>query len=652
MDDYNMAMNHEFLPKHTPEYLVDGNPEFRKRARNAISQAVRSFLRNVEGTENAQERCSDAVRRFVDVILTYFMDNAIPEYRIGGLIGLASAAIALENYLDDHIDAIIKLVLPYFTDQDSTVRYYACESLFNIIKKGNHGAVRNFSDIFDGVCKVLFSMTSYKRTQLCCDEDDDVRQTSQFMNRLLREIMLDDGGKAVEQIVDLIASRLYVTNSYVRILLISWITALNALPGVNMLKHVPKVYVGLFNMLVDHNKDVRGAAELCLAEFLGLFKRAFTAKIEIVSDELFNVILMNMSRNEYTIKRTNIGWVRELACLQPHIIHFDGFPLLLKSIIMSIADKNGDVSTCAQEANKQLFLVAKEQRTIANVERLTQELVAILGVYINQVVMLTVLQWLTLLLELKPRAMNDIAPVVTKAVVSCFKQSDSELIMEATIRAIVLVIGLGSEHFELVSQQLLELFKTDEALLEERGNRIIINVCNKIGFENFYRITANCLAHETDRNFLQRVVYTLNWTLLTSEDAREMRAFLLTESGQTLGTQLQACWEHNLASALALALWREKYDLACNIVERISESNLGVEFWLWMDSIVQLLDSHVFMKMRLHLLQPIRHRQLLQALLGLSMILPQSETNKQLMRRLSISQFTQIEEQLMKMNAR
>ncbi|EDO06722.2 Vacuolar protein 14 C-terminal Fig4p binding family protein [Babesia bovis T2Bo] len=629
MVDYNVAMSHEFLPKHTHEYLVDGNPEFRKRGRNAISQAVSNFLNDVEQTDNTNERCDEAVQRFVDVIVTHFMDNAISEYRIGGMIGLASAAIALDAHLNRHGDTFIKLVLPYFTDQDSTI-FKAVQSLYNIIKKAKQASMRCFNDIFDGVCK------------LCCDEDEDVRQSSQFINRLLKEIIVEEGNHAVNQVVDLIASRLYVTNSHV-----SWINTINSLPEINILKHIPKVYVGLFNFLIDNNRDVRNAAEHCLKEFLALFKNALAAKSEIISDEMLNVILINMNRDEYVIKKTNIRWVKEMASLQPNVIHFDAFQLLLKSVIISIANHHGDVSECAQEANKYLFRMAKEQRSVANVEKVAHELVSILSNYRNQVVVLTVLQWIALLLELKPLIMNDIASTVSMTIVSCFKHSDSEIIMETIIRAIILVIGLGDEHFDLVSQQLLELFKRDEILLEDRGSRIIINVGTKVGFEKFYGVTSKCLERETDTNFLQRMVHSLNWTLLTAEETREMRMYLLTERGEDLGIQLQTCWEHNLAAALSLALWREKYDLASNIILRISKMHFHVEFWLWMDMVVQLLDSEVFMKMRLHLLQPLQHPRLLEALLGLSMILPQGETNKQLMQRLTISQATQIREQLM-----
>ncbi|CDR93928.1 hypothetical protein, conserved [Babesia bigemina] len=664
------AGRHEFLPENTPSYLVDGNPEFRKRARNTISQAVRKFIKDAQEQDGRHEICQEAVGRFLELMRLRFLDNAIPEHRIGGLIGLAAAAIALEEYLDDHADAFIHVALPYFTDQDSAVRYYACESLFNIFKKAPDAVTRNFSEIFDGVCK------------LCCDIDDDVRQTSELMSRLVKDIILQNGNHTVEMVVNLVASRMHVTNSFVRMLLWKRLTDIvdnSAQRGaeyvitnsrihedadVDMLEHLPKLYIGLLNMLVDSNKlvmmhvscmglrDVRGGAELCLAEFLSLFKKTFATKTNIVNEALFKAVLINTKRSEYIVKKNNIGWIRELACLQPQLIHFEGFPQLLRAVIMSIADQNADVSACAQEANKQLFMTAKEQRSVSNVKQITKELTEIVELPVTHVVMLTVLQWLTLLLELKPRVMKDALPVVTRAIVLCFKQSDSEPIMEATLKAIILVVELGEQNFELVSQHLLELFKSDDALLEERGNRIIINVCKQIGFEKFYKITAECLALYAEADFLRRIVHTLNWTLLTSEDARTMRKLLLTAEGESLGTLLQKCWEHNLSSALALALWREKYKLANEIVQQIADSNFDVEFWLWTDSLVQLFDTHVFMKMRLHLLKPTQHNDLLQALLGLSMLLPQSETNKQLMRRLSISQFAQIGEQLAMMNMR
>lgn len=53
-------------------------------------------------------------------------------------------------YLDD----IVTPVLHCFTDQESRVRYYACESMYNIAKVSKGEILRYFNDIFDVMSKV------------------------------------------------------------------------------------------------------------------------------------------------------------------------------------------------------------------------------------------------------------------------------------------------------------------------------------------------------------------------------------------------------------------------------------------------------------------------------------------------------------------
>ena len=45
-------------------------------------------------------------------------------------------------------------VLTCFEDQDARVRYYACESLYNISKVARGAVLVFFNNIFDGLCKV------------------------------------------------------------------------------------------------------------------------------------------------------------------------------------------------------------------------------------------------------------------------------------------------------------------------------------------------------------------------------------------------------------------------------------------------------------------------------------------------------------------
>ena len=52
----------------------------------------------------------------------------------GGLIGLAAMAIGLGNKTGVYTGDLISPILTCLSDADSRVRYYACESLYNVVK--------------------------------------------------------------------------------------------------------------------------------------------------------------------------------------------------------------------------------------------------------------------------------------------------------------------------------------------------------------------------------------------------------------------------------------------------------------------------------------------------------------------------------------
>jgi vacuole morphology and inheritance protein 14 len=55
-------------------------------------------------------------------------------------------------------------VLLCFADQDSQVRYYACESMYNIAKVARDSILRYFNELFDAMSKVLLlSMLNQSR---------------------------------------------------------------------------------------------------------------------------------------------------------------------------------------------------------------------------------------------------------------------------------------------------------------------------------------------------------------------------------------------------------------------------------------------------------------------------------------------------------
>lgn len=54
----------------------------------------------------------------------------------------------------DYLQELIPPVLSCFYDQDSRVRYYACEALYNISKVAKGAVLPFFNQTFDGLSKV------------------------------------------------------------------------------------------------------------------------------------------------------------------------------------------------------------------------------------------------------------------------------------------------------------------------------------------------------------------------------------------------------------------------------------------------------------------------------------------------------------------
>jgi hypothetical protein len=85
---------------------------------------------------------------------------------------------------------------------------------------------------------------------------------------------------------------------------------------------------------------------------------------------------------------------------------------------------------------------------------------------------------------------------------------------------------------------------------------------------------------------------------------------------------------------LSLCLLAQVYDHCCDIIQNLSMLPLGAEVLVQIDRLVQLLETPAFAFLRLQLLQPSKHPDLLRALYGLLMLLPQSSAFKTLAARL------------------
>ncbi len=86
---------------------------------------------------------------------------------------------------------------------------------------------------------------------------------------------------------------------------------------------------------------------------------------------------------------------------------------------------------------------------------------------------------------------------------------------------------------------------------------------------------------------------------------------------------------------LSLCLLAQLYGHACDLIAELAALPLGAEVLVQVDRLVQLLETPAFAALRLQLLAPAQHPDLLRALYSLLMLLPQSSAFKTLAARLA-----------------
>lgn len=219
--------------------------------RKVGAQEVERIVRKMAG-----EGATGALTRLLTYLAAEYACSGNSNNRKGGLIALASAGIGLGAATGNYLDIMVPAVLKSFNDADVRVRYYACESLFNIAKVARNPILRWFSEIFIGVCKLV------------SDTDVDVKNGASLLDRMLKEIVLEGDTLDMERFVPLLRAHMSIQNPYVRQLLVGWITTLDSVPGIDMVDHMPNLLEGLFDMLSDGNREIRQQAYGALSNFL------------------------------------------------------------------------------------------------------------------------------------------------------------------------------------------------------------------------------------------------------------------------------------------------------------------------------------------------------------------------------------------------
>ncbi|KAF9330062.1 hypothetical protein BGZ91_000285 [Linnemannia elongata] len=222
------------------------------------------------------------IKLTIQALVSDFVYSVSPNARNGGLIGLAATSISLGSSVSTYLESIVPPVLMCFADQDSRVRYYACESMYNIAKVARGSILRYFNELFDAMSK------------LYADSELSVKNGAELLDRLVKDIVheqsiaysgpishIDDQDPqqlalalprisqfSLPRFIPLLAERVYSKNSWTRNYLVTWIAVLDSIPDLELVSYLPDFLDGLLYFLSDSNPDVRTLTQKLLDDFL------------------------------------------------------------------------------------------------------------------------------------------------------------------------------------------------------------------------------------------------------------------------------------------------------------------------------------------------------------------------------------------------
>lgn len=388
--------------------------------------------------------------------------------------------------------------------------------------------------------------------------------------------------------------------------------------------------------LSDGNKEIKQAANNALADFLREIKEA-----EVVEFGPMVTILVNQCHQKEKANRyTAILWVTEFISLGgTHLLLY--YAGILGSIIHCIPDSAIEIANAAKTANSGLMNLVKSTTVPFELQEIIQILTAeLLSEY--QTTRIACLHWIYMLHEKDPVEMNkyitDLLPALLKTVSDT---SDEVVLMNLQVLA---RISLDEVQFHRVLNSLVQLFLEYRPLLETRGALVIRKLCSLLDSSRIYMTLANILNEKRDLEFVSLMVQTLNLILLTAPELVPLRRSLkqsfqstATEQDHTIFNTLFMCWTHNAVATFSLCLLAQAYKLSSALIFKFAEVDVTVGFLMQIDKLVQLIESPVFIQLRLHLLETSSssHADLLKSLYGLLMLLPQSQAYKTLSERLT-----------------
>jgi len=488
----------DLLPPHLLRSLGQKEYDKRKGAALEIEQAIKD-LRDAGQHER--------VREVVLYVVRDLAGSPHPNVRKGALHALAGVAIGLREDLPQFLPEILPPVLASFCDPDCRVRYYACESLYNIAKVARSHCVAHFNDIFEALFK------------LSADTDLGVQNGFQLLDRLMKDIVAESDNFDISAFMPLLRRRIFVANSYTRQFLIGWIAILDSVPDIEMLQHLPGFFDGLFHMLSDLNKEIRQQAYAVLYDFLQEIKAAPNMAYE----PIVAILVQHCASRDRFSRLTALTWLHAFLSLgKAQLLPFS--PAVLEAVLRSISHGEDEIRDAAAQTDRALRALVHSS-TEADFDM--QAILATLVQHMRAEAVrtrVTAFQWIAMLLRQRPAALLRHAEALWPALLDSLGDEAEEVVFLDI--EVVARLAAQTEYFATALGKVMGRFADSPSLLEARAPLILRELTVLLEPRRVYVELASLVVSSTDLPFCALMVQTLNGILHSSPALRELRESL------------------------------------------------------------------------------------------------------------------------------
>eukprot|EP00040_Diaphanoeca_grandis_P026368 m.147529 g.147529 ORF g.147529 m.147529 type:complete len:738 (-) comp30541_c0_seq2:505-2718(-) len=654
--------------------LVDKSYKRRKAAAVELQMVIQENM-----SDPNQLKIVEAIHMLKEDLVNASAANA----RKGGLMALSATAIALAESpatLALYLNRIVLCVLPSFLDPDCTVRFAACEALYNIAKVSRSLMLPFFTRVFDILSKLV------------SDWDKRCREASTLIDRLFKDIITEqDADMDLSEFVDLFSKRIFARNAKVSSFLVSWLVVLDSVPGIDFLPYLPQFLRGMLQILDDPDEQIQDMTETVLNEIFSKDKDVHDFDLRLLlptcisflktkakSDRARKMALGIISTVSIMDKHATLEFAADIldVVFQTRSVYQDRQlreiavsinQTLLRKVDYKAFEISGRLTQTTEPITK-TDSKTKSGLTIGSVPmddsrqgesvektKASFDLPAVLQVlskHLNKLdsvpTRTAVLRWFLELHMSMPISLYQHKTVIISVLLRTAASSQdgvatlaleclAEMSSYSGSKDNQVELGYREEFFNALIHDLLVLFRKQPELLEEAGSFIIANLGQLTGPVLLCHALSEALSNLEDPIYAESVAQHLGQVILTTPEFSPVRDKLFAmadESDRQLFVTMYRGWSCSAISPLAFCLLAEAHGHATTLLSRIADLEVTLEMNNEVKLLASVVESASFSRLRIQLLDSRKNTYLIKALFGLLMLLPQNEQQQHLRGRL------------------